>query len=246
MGATDTLEFDIARRNYLMPWYSLVELFSQTKLVFISDRLPALAGIAHYVQDELHIQYAAGIWHQDLIRGLLWKGQTKVSLKLPGEYIAPSWSWAALTGPVSYSFSMSVCSLSTRHNLQKDATPHIIDISVMLGGPDSLGHVRSGYISLSAMTRPLSCGDPLDRLECFFDLLDYEKAFLEGSKEYSCVIMAQHYLGITEKGSRWIGLLVEEGAVHDDPLASARVGLFVGPTLNRSLDKWVRRQIKIC
>jgi hypothetical protein len=96
------------------------------------------------------------------------------------------------------------------------------------------------------MTRPLSFADPLDYLECFFDLLEYEKAFLEGSKEYSCVIIGRHYLDITEKGSGWIGLLVEEGAVQDDLLVSTRVGLFVRPTLNRSLDKWVRKQIRIC
>jgi hypothetical protein len=105
--------------------------------------------------------------------------------------------------------------------------------------------VLGGYISLSAMTRPLSRADPLDYLEYFFDLLEYDKAFLEGSKEYTCVIIAQHYLDITDKGSRFIGLLVGEGTVQVDPLASARVGLFVGPRLDRPLDEWVRRDIKI-
>jgi hypothetical protein len=251
MGGTATLEFDIAKRNYLMPWYSLIELFSQTRLTVISDRLPALSGIAHYVKDELDIQYAAGIWRQDFVRGLLWRGQTKVSLKLPPSqyedktYIAPSWSWAALIGRLSYSFAMSVCSLSTRNSPQKDAAPQIIDISVTPASADPFGPVLGGYISLSAMTRPLSRADPLDYLEYFFDLLEYDKAFLEGSKEYTCVIIAQHYLDITDKGSRFIGLLVGEGTVQVDPLASARVGLFVGPRLDRPLDEWVRRDIKI-
>jgi len=245
IGTTATLEFDIAQRNYLMPWYSLIELFSRTRLTQISDRLPAIAGIARYVQDEFHIHYAAGIWHQDLVRGLLWKGQTKFSLKLPGQYIAPSWSWAALTGPISYSFARSVRSLSTRNNSQEDATPRDIKISDNSGLLDQYRQDHESYIILSAMTRPLSSGNHLGNFECFFDLLEYERAFLEGSKEYSCVIMAQHYLGITETGSRWIGLLVEEGAVQADPLAWTRVGLFVGPTLDRPLDKWVRRRIII-
>jgi len=184
--------------------------------------------------------------YKDVVRGLLWRGQTKISLKLPGQYIAPSWSWAALTGPVSYSFAMSVCSLSTRNSSREDITPQIIQISVNPEGIDPFGRVRSGHIILSAMIRPLSFRDPLDHLECFFDLLEYEKAFLEGLKEYSCIIIARHYLDITDKGSRWIGLLVEEGAVQSDPLASTRVGLFVAPILDCKLDKWVRRQIRIC
>ncbi|KAF4624234.1 hypothetical protein G7Y89_g13939 [Cudoniella acicularis] len=245
MGATATIEFDIAQQNYLMPWYSLIELFSQTTLTYTPDRLIALSGIAHCVQDELGIQYAAGIWREDLVRGLLWRYQTKDSLKPPGLYIAPSWSWAALVGPLSYSFARSVYSLSTGNSSYKDAALQIIDISLNIRSEDMFGEIWGDYINLSAMTRSLSDADPLDHLECFFDLLEYEKAFLEGSKEYNCVIIAQHYLGITDKGSRWIGLLVEEGTTESDPLELTRVGLFVGPTLDRPLDKWVRREIKI-
>ena len=87
---TDTPEFDVAQRNYLMPWYSLIELFSQTRLAIATDALPALAGIARHVEDTLHFLYVSGVWREDLARGLLWKGRTKSSLTRPREQTAPS------------------------------------------------------------------------------------------------------------------------------------------------------------
>ena len=95
------------------------------------------------------------------------------------------------------------------------------------------------------MTLQLSSGDPLDHLEWFFDLVEDEKAFLEGSKKYFCVIIARHCLDMTDKSSRYIGLLVKEIGAQIGLVGTTGVGIFVGPSLDNPLDKWVRTPIRI-
>jgi ankyrin repeat protein len=235
-GSGDMPTKHVAQRNYLMPWYSLIELFSQTRLTYPSDALLALTYVARHIMGTLRFLCVAGVWREDLPRGLLWKARTRSSLERPGIQIAPSWSCVSLIGPVSYSFARSISSLSLRDAPRFDGGGRVSKVDEFEDFDDLL---------LSAMTFQISSGDPLDHIECFFDLVEEEKAFLEGSKKYSCVVIARHCLDITNKGSRYIGLLVKQGEAHTDLLKTARVGIFVGPSLDHPIDKWVRKQISI-
>jgi hypothetical protein len=53
-------------------WLYLVESYRQCRLTFESDALPALSGLASSFQTVLGDEYLAGIWRQDIIRGLFW------------------------------------------------------------------------------------------------------------------------------------------------------------------------------
>ena len=103
-------------------WSELVEDFTARKLTDPKDKLPALAGIAQqYMTDEYaeghSPEYLAGIWryHSDapgdsgyyrseFPAGLLWRRQrgSPYMVQPPPSYRAPSWSWAALDGPVMF------------------------------------------------------------------------------------------------------------------------------------------------
>jgi hypothetical protein len=229
--------FDVEQRNYLMPWYSLIELFSQTRLSFLPDALPALAGIARHVEYRLHFQYVAGVWLEDLPRGLLWRARTKSSLTRPSGEIAPSWSCVSLVGPVSYSFVRTISLLSPRDAPQFDDVGRGSQI-------DQFGEAYYHFY-LSAMTFQISSGVSLGHLEFFFDLVEDEKSFLEGSKKYFCVVIARHYFDITAKGSRYIGLLVKVMKTEIDLVVTSRVGIFVGPSIDHPTDEWVRKSISI-
>ena len=79
-------------------WYRAVQEYSIKKLTFESDRLPALAGIAARVSKTLGLTYLAGIWKEDMARGLCWYVQWSdddvQEKKAQGER-GPSWSWVS-------------------------------------------------------------------------------------------------------------------------------------------------------
>jgi hypothetical protein len=87
-------------------WYRLVEDYASRDLTEVTDRLVALLGLAGLFARiygvDLH-QYCAGLWRDDLLRGILWREEgaplipmqavTGVRGDVP---IAPSWSWASI------------------------------------------------------------------------------------------------------------------------------------------------------
>ncbi|KUI58934.1 hypothetical protein VP1G_10999 [Cytospora mali] len=108
-----------ARLNQL--WSELVEEFTSRQFTLPKDKLPALAGFAlQYMKDdfaaELGPEYLAGIWRfksetrndtgyyrPDFPAGLLWRRKRgSPYMNEPPSYRAPSWSWAALDGPISF------------------------------------------------------------------------------------------------------------------------------------------------
>ncbi|KAH6688442.1 heterokaryon incompatibility protein-domain-containing protein [Plectosphaerella plurivora] len=91
------------RQQLYRLWFRVVSDFTRRSLTFESDRLPAISALAERLsaitKDDTYI---AGIWKNELLRGLEWqiygggpmrKGITRA---LPSEARAPSWSWASL------------------------------------------------------------------------------------------------------------------------------------------------------
>lgn len=86
----------------LKDWYGLVEEYSRRQVAFGRGRLDALAALARNYQStsqEECGEYMAGLWSNDLFRGLLWRTQDE-SYHRNGSDGAPSWSWAKGTGGV--------------------------------------------------------------------------------------------------------------------------------------------------
>ncbi|KAH6628424.1 heterokaryon incompatibility protein-domain-containing protein [Chaetomium tenue] len=89
-------------------WYRMLEDYSARRITKHTDRLPALAGLALAVGRETSggaggEDYLAGIWRTGLLEGLLWcKAQAGQVLVATPEYVAPSWSWAAVVGAVQF------------------------------------------------------------------------------------------------------------------------------------------------
>ncbi|KXH60176.1 heterokaryon incompatibility protein [Colletotrichum salicis] len=102
------------KETTLMMWYEFVDLFTMRALSNPHDVFAAIASIAILAQDVLKSRYLAGIWEEDLVRGLLWKPRnqvhaffnTSVTRPKPTPFApapvirAPSWSWASVEGPL--------------------------------------------------------------------------------------------------------------------------------------------------
>lgn len=57
-----------------MPWYEVSEIYMDESMIYDSDKLAAIAGLANEFQEQGWCQeYIAGLWKEDLLRGLLWQ-----------------------------------------------------------------------------------------------------------------------------------------------------------------------------
>ncbi|KAH8896330.1 HET-domain-containing protein, partial [Thozetella sp. PMI_491] len=93
------------RERSFSRWASMVNAFSRRKLTRESDKLPALSGIAREIHLETGDEYLAGLWRKDLSHHLLWNldvifAGKGAEWRRPLSYRAPSWSWAAIEGPI--------------------------------------------------------------------------------------------------------------------------------------------------
>lgn len=101
-------------------WKEVVEQYTRRQLTFSSDKLAALAGTASRAHstapDPENVHYYAGLWSDALPSTLLWTVDrpvpavdTNATGKRPPSRriepaVAPSWSWASVTGNVVFLF----------------------------------------------------------------------------------------------------------------------------------------------
>lgn len=110
-------------------YYDLARVYMNRQLTFSSDKLPAFSAIARSAHHDSWGDYIAGLWTEQLHRGLAWCHKTpRRHRPLPTEYQAPSWSWAKSNHnvwfiPLSsvYHFSALPLDSSWRINLVDDS-----------------------------------------------------------------------------------------------------------------------------
>ncbi|RKL41456.1 hypothetical protein BFJ72_g5348 [Fusarium proliferatum] len=139
-------------------WDFLVESYSRRQLSFETDKLPAIAGMARWLQQQTGETYLAGLWKEHICQDLLWRkypyeemrpvwadrsrryvygpGKPLPPFKKPKAYRAPSWSWASLDGSVKFeSLSISVCS-------------HFCDSFLEYHSGSHFGKILSGWLKI--------------------------------------------------------------------------------------------------
>ncbi|KAH9206190.1 heterokaryon incompatibility protein-domain-containing protein [Leptodontidium sp. 2 PMI_412] len=132
-------------------WHRIIEDYSTRAFSRITDRFPALSGLASEMQAAHGGEYVAGAWRDDLLRSLLWRRDPRAiapphsTIRRPPEYRAPSWSWAAIDEAVTYD-------LITLHRSQIDktasTTAHIEAVNLVPNGFDPKGQLKDGFICM--------------------------------------------------------------------------------------------------
>ncbi|KAJ4291028.1 hypothetical protein N0V90_010225 [Kalmusia sp. IMI 367209] len=56
----------------LTEWKGIIEQFSQRDLTDITDKLPAISGLAQVINKSCGDKYLAGLWHSDVLQQLMW------------------------------------------------------------------------------------------------------------------------------------------------------------------------------
>jgi hypothetical protein len=85
-------------------WSDIVRSYTEARLTYISDKLVAIAGLArrmHTVSRGRLGCYVAGFWQLQFARQLGWCCPDPTQI-LDSQYIAPTWSWACIAGPVYF------------------------------------------------------------------------------------------------------------------------------------------------
>ena len=149
-------------------WYSIVSMYavepplrgreltvsrySSRELSYETDVLPALSGLAHFFKDVHGVEeitstndYLAGIWRNDLPKGLLWILHDSSDASRHTQYIAPSWSWASVKGKVHFPFG----------DLGAEKSPKLLDVSIEPKTNDHLGAIVDAKLILFAKVRCL-------------------------------------------------------------------------------------------
>lgn len=141
-------------------WYKFVNEYMARRLTNEDDRLPAIAGLAKEIGSRTGHSYRAGLWLEDIHIGLLWS--TRGRAKYGGQYAAPSWSWASVSGfdvaPV-YKLEHANHDLSTEWSANNisvfySSKARVVDIMIEAATSDSFLKVNSATLVLFGLVYP--------------------------------------------------------------------------------------------
>ncbi|KAK4169669.1 heterokaryon incompatibility protein-domain-containing protein [Cladorrhinum sp. PSN259] len=104
MKIGQTLSLIIHERNVAnYYWIALVNAYNNRKLTELSDKLPAISGMARVMQKQDRVDYLAGHWKDNLFfQSLCWYTIDEAVESSVGQtcYIVPSWSWMSFQGSI--------------------------------------------------------------------------------------------------------------------------------------------------
>jgi hypothetical protein len=136
-------------------WQMMACKFMDRKLTFQSDVLPAISGMAKLVQQSTGDTYLAGLWKSTLLTGLLWESNWDMNYATiqPPEYLAPSWSWASIVGPIHYFKITDRSDIPDVSGLGLVFRPKILETATEPASFDPFGRLKSGIIRLQGIVK---------------------------------------------------------------------------------------------
>ena len=160
----EAFERYLGKRQYnaLKLWSIVVSWYTKCQLTMERDKLIAISGLAKHISRFIDGQYIAGLWLMNdpklsVSHQLLWEVEqrdvvSEQKTKYPANNRAPSWSWAAIDGPVN----MSVI---------KGISPFIRLVQnpkmVLKNENDPMGEVISGALHIRGCLIPVRMKDLL-------------------------------------------------------------------------------------
>ncbi|KAF2828836.1 HET-domain-containing protein [Ophiobolus disseminans] len=85
-------------------WSQIIEEYSARELRFLSDKLPALGGLASKFGAVTEWTYIAGGWRESILFDLVWQRDLE-PIVLTATWHGPSFSWASSPGAVNFRFA---------------------------------------------------------------------------------------------------------------------------------------------
>ncbi|KAL8397444.1 hypothetical protein RB594_004245 [Gaeumannomyces avenae] len=137
-------------------WLKVVEGYTERQLTVETDKLAAIAGLAREFAilrsakagisvEAAQDDYCAGLWRSQLLEGLLWgrpgfpKAEEVASFTRTEAFVAPSWSWASVNGPVKF---------AGRLLGSEEPKAELVRVIAEPAGSDPLGQISDGLLVL--------------------------------------------------------------------------------------------------
>lgn len=162
----------IKRNNLYKDWYKMVENYTDRHLTRESDKFPALSGLVSVFARLSEDRYVAGLWESDLMVGLLWHASyaERPRLQRPPAYRAPSWSWAALDGGITFDSDVNYLAEGTPAH-RATFTLSDLNITIQLAGSDPFGMVALGTMTVSGRLKQVEYQIVSESLEYYYSLM---------------------------------------------------------------------------
>jgi hypothetical protein len=152
----------------LAEWYRIVEDFTARNITHQSDRLIAMSGIAREVHKAVGYRYLAGLWVDEMTKGLTWyqSGPWDESRDDYSVLSWPSWSWASASRAVKHAYPYPLQQTGRLQQVSHDVsfTPPAFEPEASMATienfdpihthGDEFGAVKSCPILLKARCRP--------------------------------------------------------------------------------------------
>jgi Heterokaryon incompatibility protein (HET) len=225
-------------------WETLVRDFTDRHLTLHSDRLPAISGLATFMQKSTTASFLAGFWSDSFPLCLLWMvldrhnsaKVTRCVSKRVHPYQAPTWSWASVTGRVHINYTRA----SGEHLLEH------IEVICTPAGPNMYGSLQSAQLRAEgfvASVRVTEGGSPEYYGSKFHAVSErmVDGVSLRGKIEpdvqgdgYEICVEEPHFILIIEQSI--LGLIIlRNSRLYPD--AYERVGTFFS---NDSITDWLK------
>lgn len=215
-------------------WARLVEEFTSRTLSREMDKMPAIAGLATKFMEHSHAKapgakYLAGLWDykginpfgghtyptSQLPLGLLWRRSSVEHMRSPAAYRAPSWSWAALDGPVSmFRLEWLLHDLfESDLGFQEVKVMQVISAMCLYDPPDSCSLVQTGWIVAMSPLKRAYINPSLGVTQFYTSLRsEYHKTFVGLSTHRSRE--ATPWFGIFDQASEQTGVYYVEDSLY--------------------------------
>ncbi|KAK3356628.1 heterokaryon incompatibility protein-domain-containing protein [Lasiosphaeria hispida] len=232
-------------------WQDIVHEYSSRAFTQVTDRLPALAGIATMYSSTCDTppgRYLCGLWTQDFPGALFWRAAAGAQLLPRSNTKIPSWSWASSTGPVEFVFTddevektqVLAVHVSCRG---KDVMGDVTEAALQISGPVVLAKVFYGShwrelatsrVGHSERSQGLEIGGQYATFAMDHTFENAEEHFARDSMPVMCLLLSSNHLGYNDpehpetnrEGQFACGLVLrpvsEQGAVYE------RIGYFLG------------------
>jgi hypothetical protein len=126
----------------LQAWYNAMTRYTICGLTRISDRLPAIAGLAKLHAAQNDDEYLAGLWGHNMVMQLEWWLQEPCEGSEESVYLAPSWSWISVPpqpSGIQFVFKKQVVPMAKISNV---SLQHVSDV---------FGEVEAGRFLLQGL-----------------------------------------------------------------------------------------------
>lgn len=153
---TRMLDNELNDELVLKAWHGAVEDYSARDLTVFTDKFPALSGLATAIRDykPANCRYLAGLWEDNFLSDLQWfsrslDGAPTKNRRYP-EYVAPTWSWASVAGPISYKAAPKQRHSTKHYENEPKHVLKVLNICVQNSANDPSGAVKQAVLTCTA------------------------------------------------------------------------------------------------